>query len=95
MHFIELLPPKAEDQMSSKITIADGVAQLIEEMQRDIENGKIRLSGDDWAQLAKNLQEARPLLEKSKMSEKELDDATWLIIAAFEENQSLMMYHPI
>lgn len=90
MHFIEQLPPKAEDQMSSEITITDGVAQLIEEMQRDIENGKIRLSANDWAELASKLEDARGLLEKREMGEKELDDATWMIIAAFEENKSLM-----
>lgn len=67
----------------------DGVAELLEEIQQEIEHGELRLSTKDWIRLDRSLEDVRLLLGEPRVSANELDDAAWLLIAAFESNNTL------
>lgn len=73
----------------SSMTIVDGVAQLVQEVQQKIENGQLHLSTEQWAKLDRSLEDVRLLLAGERVSANELDDAAWLLIAAFEHNVAL------
>ena len=74
-----------EDKMSS-MTIIDGVAQLLQEVQQKIDDNTLYLSTEEWARLDRSLEDVRPLLAKPRVSANELEDAAWLVIATFEHN---------
>ena len=73
----------------SSMTIIDGVAQLVQEVQQKIEDGQLHLSAEEWARLDRSLEDVRFLLAGENVSANQLDDAAWLLIAAFEHNVAL------
>lgn len=76
--------------MSSAVKMIEGVAQLVQDMELAVDDGGMRLSGADWAQLDGKLQDAYSVLEKGgDVSPRELDDVAWLVVGAFEENKRL------
>ena len=69
--------------------IIEGVAQLVQEVQQKLDDGELHLSAKEWAELDRSLDEVRPLLAKETVKATELEDAAWLLVAAFEENETL------
>ena len=62
---------------------------LIEDMQQKVDDGTIGLSSEEWQQLDSKLDEARRSLNAAEVTEGQLNDVVWVVIGAFEENQTL------
>jgi hypothetical protein len=73
----------------SDMTTIEGVAQLVQEVQEKLDDGELHLSAEAWAELDSSLDEVRPLLAKEGVKATELEDAAWLLVAAFEDNKTL------
>lgn len=65
----------------------ENVVQLVQEIEEQIDAGNLALSAEEWAYLDRSLTEVRHQLERDNITVSAFEDAAWLVIAAFEENE--------
>ena len=75
--------------MDSTTTTFEDVADLVHQMEQEVNNGTIHLSAEEWAELNGDLEEASRLLERDEVNERLLESVAWLVITAFEDNETL------
>ncbi|GEM_PF-5865299 len=76
------------------IVFCEGAIELLQEMAQSLQQGKIKLTYEDWQQWTEQLDEIQEFLSKSdeKISELEAEQIGWGVISAFEAIPALGKY---
>jgi hypothetical protein len=75
--------------------VIDKAITLMNKLMQEVDNGHLELSPSSWDKLNKRLDDGRHLLNKSKVTERNLEQAARSVISAFEKTPVLAQHFAV